>query len=328
MKIRFKIKRFDPETKDRRSSFIQAYDVDVIPGMTVLEALFKIADELDPTLSFRRSCRSAICGSCAMTINGFSKLACNTQVLPEHKKHGHVSIEPLANHNVLKDLIVDFSDFWAKIDKITPYLTPSEEKTGVCKIMKENAEAIDDAQKCIMCGCCNGSCNALEIDRRYGGPSAFAKAWRFVGDVREGGSRRRLERLSEEHGIWDCVRCVHCTQYCPKGVTPLSAIEKLRSAAIAEGITDNHGAKHAVAMYDSIKRVGRLDEAAMTFKTLGFIRSLGMIPWGLKMQLHGKMPHPLLFPAIDGIDEVKKIYEAWEETKKEKEGKKKGKHGA
>ncbi|MEE8575324.1 MAG: succinate dehydrogenase/fumarate reductase iron-sulfur subunit [Thermodesulfobacteriota bacterium] len=319
MKIKFKVKRFDPEMPDRRHTFLQAYDLDVTPGMTVLEALLKISDELDPTLSFRRSCRSAICGSCAMTINGFSKLACNTQAMPEHKKHGEIIIEPLVNHTILKDLIVDFSDFWGKMNKIKPYLMPSEDAGKErCPIKKEDADLIDKSQQCIMCGCCNGSCNALEVDRRYIAPAALAKSWRFVGDVRESKQRSRLKKLSEEHGVWECVRCVHCTQYCPKGVAPLEAIEKLRSRAIEEELTDNHGAKHAVAMFDSIKRVGRLDEAAMTFKTLGFIRSVGMIPFGIKMQLHGKMPHPHLFPTIEGIEEVKKIYEAWEEDKEKK----------
>jgi succinate dehydrogenase / fumarate reductase iron-sulfur subunit len=325
MRIKFTIKRFNAEEHDRRKGYVQAYDLDVPIGMSVLEALLKIADQMDPTLAFRKSCRSAICGSCAMTINGFSKLACNTQVIPEFKKHGEIFIEPLANYPVFKDLIVQFTDFWDKMEKVRPFLIPKDEDeaaTGALKLDKSATLAINDSQKCIMCGCCNGACNAFEIDKKYLGPSALAKAWRFVGDVREGKKRRRLKRLSDDHGMWDCVRCVHCTEYCPKGVKPLEAIEKLRSKAISEHIVDNHGAKHALAMHDSIKRVGMLDEAAMSFKTLGFIRSVGMIPFGFKMQLHGKMPRPILFPAIDNIDEVKKIYEA-REAQIEKEKKEK-----
>ncbi|MBI5469597.1 MAG: succinate dehydrogenase, partial [Deltaproteobacteria bacterium] len=151
---------------------------------------------------------------------------------------------------------------------------------------------------------------------RFIAPAALAKAWRFVGDVREGNSVKRLERLSEEHGMWDCVRCVHCTEYCPKGVAPLKQIEMLRSAAMAKGIVENPGAKHIEAMVESVRKIGRLDEAAMTFKTLGFLRSLGMIPLGFKMQMHGKMPHIHLFSQIEKIEEVKRIYE---ETEREKE---------
>ena len=330
MKIKLKIRRCDPTVGDGCEPFLQAYDVEAAEGMTVLEALVGVVSKDDPTLAFRRSCRSAICGSCAVMVNGFPKLACNTQVIPEFKKHGEMLLEPLTNHSVLKDLIVDSGPFWGKIDKVTPFLTPQQEgealgeatgesaATGAMAISpvvsKEDEQVIDDAQKCVMCGACNAACNTQEIESRYVGPSASAKAWRFVGDVREGRSEKRLERLSLEHGIWDCVRCAHCTEYCPKGVKPLEAIERLRSRAIKEGVVDNHGAKHAIAMAESIKRVGRLDEAAMTFKTLGFLRSIGMIPMGIKMEFHGKMPHPILFPAIDGIAEVRSIYEAREKA--------------
>lgn len=325
MKIKLKIRRSNPAGENGAAGgpYIQAYGVEVTEGMTVLEALLKIADEEDPTLTFRKSCRSAICGSCAVSVNGFSKLACNTQLMPEYKKSGEVFIEPLPNHTVLKDLLVDMDPFWKKIEKIKPYLMPPEEGVaGYIKMTKADEEAIDSAQRCVMCGCCNGECNALEIDPGFIGPAALAKAWRFVGDVREAeGGRRRLGRLSDEHGMWDCVRCVHCTQYCPKDVSPLKAIELLRSRAIKEGVTDNPGAKHVEAMANSVKRVGRLDEAAMTFKTLGFLRSLGMIPLGIKMEFHGKLPKPLIFAQIEGMDEVKRIYS---EMEKRKEWPKKG----
>lgn len=317
MRIKLKIKRFNPsERGEKAEPYFQAFNVEVNEGMTVLDALLKIADEEDPTLVFRRSCRSAICGSCAMVINRQSKLACRTQMAPEYDKFGEVLVEPLTNHAVLKDLVVDFSPFWNKMEKITPYLTPAKEAKSGVKVTKEDEERIDRSQACIMCGCCNGECDALEIDPRFTGPAALTKAWRFVGDVREGESPKRLDRLSAEHGMWDCVRCVHCAQYCPKGVDPLRAIERLRAKAVEAGITDNHGAKHVESMVHSVKRVGRLDEAAMTFKTLGFLRSLGMIPFGLKMEMHGKMPLPLIFDQIDGMDEVRTVFEEIERRKK------------
>ncbi len=327
MKIDLKIRRFNPTTKNGREPYYQAYSIEASEGMTVLEALMSIAAAQDPTLSFRRSCRSSICGSCAIKINGFTKLACSTQIIPEHEKAHEMVLEPIANHTVLKDLIVDFDPFWKKLDKVKPYLMPPETqpegRTKEVHISEKDAEAIDHAQKCIMCGSCNSECNALEIEKKYLGPAALAKAWRFVGDVREEGGRKRLGRLSDDHGIWDCVRCVHCVEYCPKGVEPLTAIERLRSRAIQEGIKDNHGAKHVEAMVNSVKKVGRLDEAAMTFKTLGLLRSLGMIPFGLKMEMHGKMPHPHLFPQIKKIDEVRTIYA--EIKRKNKNAKKKPK---
>jgi len=316
VKIKFKINRVNPvDSGESAEPYMQAYTIDVAEGMTVLEALMKIADEQDPTLAFRKSCRSAICGSCAVEVNGFSRLACSTQVLPEFRKMGDMVVGPLSNHRVAKDLVVDFDPFWEKMEKVSPYLVPSEE-AGEASVSNEQEKEIDASQKCIMCGCCNSECNALEIDPRYIGPAALAKAWRFVGDIREAASLKRLEKLSEEHGMWHCVRCVHCTQYCPKEVAPLKAIEMLRSRAMKAGVTDNFGAKHAAAMADSVRKIGRLDEAAMMFRTLGFLRSLGKIPFGLKMEMHGKMPFPHLFAQIKNMEEVKTIYEEIEKREK------------
>ena len=323
MKIKIKIRRCDPTANAGCESYLQAYTVVAAEGMTVLEALIEISERQDPTLSFRRSCRSAICGSCAVTVNGFPKLACNTQLIPAFKKRGEMMVEPIKNMPVLKDLIVDQNPFWRKIDRITPYLTHGDvaDYEDVPPIMRaEDEQVIDSVQKCIMCGSCNSACNALEVDKDYTGPAALAKAWRFVGDVREGMKRKRLERLGEVHGMWHCVRCYHCSEYCPKDVKPLKAIEMLREAAMVERITDNDGARHVAALVASVKRVGRLDEAAMTFKTLGFLRSLGMIPMGFKMEMHGKMPHPILFPTIEGMEDLKKVYEGALKERDEEEG--------
>lgn len=296
--------------------FLQAYDIEAKNGMTILDALHLVKDEQDGTLSFRRSCRSAICGSCAVNINGFPKLACKTQLTPEYKKSAAIVIEPLSNHSVIKDLVVDFNPFWEKLNKIEPWLNREAAISGQRSVVsKQAALKINNSSKCIMCGCCNAACNTLEIDKHFIAPAALAKAWRFAGDAREKQKKKRLEKISEAHGMWDCVRCVHCTEYCPKEVAPLQAIERLKAEAINQGVIDNHGAKHVESMVDSIKRVGRLDEAAMTFKTLGFLRSLGMIPFGLKMEIHGKMPMPLIFPQIENMEEVRKIYEEIEKRK-------------
>lgn len=317
MKIKLKISRYDPMGKGGYEPYLQTYDVEAKEGMTIIDTLQTIKDEQDGTLAFRCSCRSAICGSCAVNINGFPKLACKTQLIVEYKKNGAIIIEPLSNHRVIKDLVVDFNAFWEKLYKIEPWLNQKSTISGQGSgISKKDILKINNTSKCILCGCCNSACNALEIDKHFISPAVLAKAWRFVGDIREGQKEKRLERLCKHHGMWDCVRCVHCTQYCPKNVAPLKAIERLRAETMDKDIVDNEGARHVESMVDSIKRVGRLDEAAMTFKTLGFLRSLGMIPFGLKMEMHGKMPFPIIFPAIEGMDEVKKIYEEIEERKK------------
>ena len=315
MRIKIKIKRCDPIKEGACAPFWQVYDVLATEDMTILDALMKLVSEDDPTIAFRKSCRSAICGSSAVSLNVFPKLACSTLMLPEYRKAGKIELAPLSNYPVIKDLVVDFDRFWKKMEGVTPYLTPSS--GSVVTVTGEDEAAIDRSQKCVMCGSCNAVCDSEEADSSFVGPSASAKAWRFAGDVREGYKTKRLEKLSNSHGVWDCVRCVHCTEYCPKDVSPLEAIERLRSEAVKEGVTDNHGAKHVLAMAESVKRVGRLDEAAMTFKTLGFLRSFGMIPFGIKMELHGKMPHPIIFPAIDNIEEVRTIFEATKKKKKD-----------
>jgi len=257
-----------------------------------------------------------------MKINGFSKLSRYPPIMDEYAKRGEILIEPLSNYPVLKDLIVDFNPFWKKINHPAPSLIPPPKRRKSPAITAEDEEVLDNSQKCIMCGACNSECNALEIDKKFIGPAALAKSWRFVGDVRDDMPKKRLFPLSETHGMWDCVRCFHCTEYCPKGVAPLRQIEKLREKAIAKGIHNNHGAKHAISMADSIKRFGRLDEAAMTYKTLGFLRSIGMIPLGIKMEFHGKMPKPLLFAQIKKLGEVKTIFKEIENKKKKGRSKK------
>lgn len=319
MKLKIKISRYNPI--ETHGAFLQAYDVEVDSRTTILDVLYKIKDEQDGTLSFRYSCRGAICGSCAVNINSIPKLSCKTQILPEFERRGSIVIEPLFNLPVIKDLVVDFDLFWQKIYKIEPYLNPSEDgkskgKDGWRLIKEGDFVKIEDASKCIFCGICYSACNVMSADKEFLGPAALTKAWRFIGDVREG-KTRRLSRVSDEHGIWNCSRCMECMQFCPKDAKPLSAIEKTRAEAVKEGIIDNAGARHVESMVSSIKRTGRLDEAAMTLKTLGFMRTLGIIPLGLRMELHGKMPLPVLFDAIENIDEVKKIYDEIEKGRRQ-----------
>jgi len=309
--VKFKIHRTERRSTrgaHKYESYVQAYEVPVTEGMTVLEGLLHITEHIDPSLGYRCSCRSAICGSCAMTINGFAKLACNTSIASELEKHGEITVAPMKNNKPIKDLIVDQTPFWEKMQKVTPYLNPKDASAEEVTVTPEAMMMVNNSQMCIMCGACNASCNSLEIDSKFIGPAALAKSWRFVGDVREAEGAKRLEKLSDDHGMWDCVRCFHCTEYCPKGVEPLRQIERLRGAAIEKGITDNKGAHHVVSMTESIHRIGMVDEVVMMFKSLGLLRSIGMIPFGLKMQLHGKAPMPHVLPRIKNLEQIHKLY--------------------
>src|SRR3989338_9967925 len=182
MKIKLKISRCDPMGKEGCEPFLQAYDIEAKEGMTILDALHFVKDEQDGTLAFRRSCRSAICGSCAVNLNGIPKLACNTQLITEYKKSGAIVIEPLPNHRIIKDLVVDFNPFWEKMNKIEPWLNPVrgllyEENTSTIEnktlfketsngvnsesaishqlsaINKKDILKINNSSKCIIFGC-------------------------------------------------------------------------------------------------------------------------------------------------------------------------------
>ena len=179
----FKILRYDAEEPDSRT-LLSTYRIRVIPGLTVLTVLLRIRDEIDGTLSFRSSCRSAVCGSCAMVINGKIDLACRTQVAAFDTDT--IILEPLPNFEVIRDLVVDMTPFWQMYDKVQPYLirnSPVPEKE--IPQSEEDRKRIDQFVNCILCACCYGACPVLAREPEYVGPAAAAKLERFVLDSRD-----------------------------------------------------------------------------------------------------------------------------------------------
>jgi succinate dehydrogenase / fumarate reductase iron-sulfur subunit len=284
----------------------------------VLDGLIRIKNEQDGTLSFRYSCRSAICGSCAMTINGHEKLACRTSVRKELERHGEIAVRPLRNLPVIKDLVVDMASFWNKVRAVEPWLSGSAPdgeapRDGAQLLLKPGTYDFHNVDACIMCGACVAACTSHEVSKGFLGPAALAKADRFLEDPRETdtGKRRRLVELDGPDGMWDCVRCNFCVQVCPKDVKPMEAIVRLRRAAIERGLTASEGARHIMGFADIVEHEGRLNEARMPLKIVGanLTRLLHVLPLGLKMLLKGKVPSPLT-PAIPGIAEVRAIFAA------------------
>lgn len=196
MRLTFTVTRFNPETDQH--SHQEDYRLDIGRGMTVLEALIRIKNELDGSLSLRYSCRSAICGSCAMRINGTEKLACRTSIRKEFERHGKIAVEPLPNLPVIKDLVVDMAPFWEKIRAVTPWLTPETHPTkrygptGQLRLLPETYQ-FHNVDACIMCGACVAACTSHEVSRGFLGPAALAKAARFVATP---ASRRRQNSLA------------------------------------------------------------------------------------------------------------------------------------
>lgn len=316
MRLTFTIQRYNPETDAYPHS--EDYRLEVSRGLTVLEALIRVKNEQDGSLSLRYSCRSAICGSCAMDINGAEKLACRTSVRKELERHGRIAVAPLKNLPVIKDLVVDMASFWRKIHEVTPWLMadPEDSKTRPPGQMTLSPDTYQfhNVDACIMCGACVAACTTHEVSKQFLGPAALAKADRFVADPREpeAARRHRLAELGADHGIWDCTRCNFCVQVCPKDVKPMEAIIRLRRAALDAGFVSAAGARHIIGFAQIVERDGRLNEAVMPLKVVGFSlrRLLNVVPLGIRMALKGKVPSPVGH-ALPGIAQVRHIFNAF-----------------
>jgi succinate dehydrogenase / fumarate reductase iron-sulfur subunit len=236
--VTFKVQRFDPE-KDKKPHF-QEYSVPVKKGTTVLDALLYIKENLDNSLAFRTSCRMGICGSCAMLINGFGHLACHTQV--EEFNSGQLTVQPLPNMPIIKDLVPSLDGLFEKHKAIKPYIIRSDSS----ELEQASAEFLQPQGKldeflqftyCIKCGICIAACPTSASDKKFLGPQALGQAYRYCADSRDEGQEQRLKIAEADHGMWNCHFAAACSDACPKGVDPAHAIQllKRRTAAAALG---------------------------------------------------------------------------------------------
>jgi succinate dehydrogenase / fumarate reductase iron-sulfur subunit len=315
MRLTFTIQRFIPEVD--AVPHPEEFRLDVGRGLTMLDALIRIKNECDGSLSLRYSCRSAICGSCAMEINGTEKLACRTSLRKEFERHGAISVAPLRNLPVIKDLVVDMVPFWTKIRDVHPWLVTSsraveEHAPTPVKTQTHAPPQFHNVDACIMCGACVAACTVHAVSEEFAGPAALAKVDRFLADPRESpfAKRARLSALQDDHGMWDCTRCNFCVQVCPKDVKPMEAIVRLRRASIEQGLTQTGGARHIIGFSRLIEREGRLNEALMPLKVVGFdlARLFHVLPLGLRMLLKGKVPNPFGHD-LPGLDQIRSIFQ-------------------
>jgi succinate dehydrogenase / fumarate reductase iron-sulfur subunit len=273
-----KVRRFQPESG--QGPYWEEFNVDLEPSLAVLDGLLQAKDNEDGSLAVRCSCRAAICGSCGMKINGQSGLGCKTQIgeaqelankrasaSGEKVGNAPIVIEPMGNMPVVKDLVTDMeSTHWTKIRRVTPWLLPHGEPPEREYIVEpESMLDITQSMACIQCGACVSSCLSMEADPGFIGPAALAKAYRFVGDPRDGETHERLHDLADDpHGIYDCTHCFSCIDACPKDVAPMDQIMRLRRKAGEEGIEDpNAGHAHEMAFVKIIEKKGTLDEAML-----------------------------------------------------------------
>ena len=292
---KLKIRRFDPESGE--PAYWGDYDVDLPPERSVLDGILQVKDREDASIGIRCSCRAAICGSCGVRINGKSALACNTRIgeAAERSRDGAITIEPMGNMPVVKDLNTDMEAVhWKKVRRVVPWLLPAEAPPERSEYIVP-AEAMLDvtqAMACIHCGVCVSACLSMEVDPHFVGPAALAKGMRFVGDARDRATVERLQSYSSEHGIWDCTRCYFCQERCPKGVDPRDAIAKLGAEAMKAGIDRDMGAKHAKWFVTSAKTTGWLRETELVPKTQGVVKAIKEIKFAMSLLPKGKVPVP------------------------------------
>jgi succinate dehydrogenase / fumarate reductase iron-sulfur subunit len=232
---RFVVYRYDPDSGENPRTDTYEVDLDTC-GPMVLDALLKIKDEVDATLSLRRSCREGICGSCSMNIDGGNTLAC-TQSISGIK--GDVKVYPLPHQPVVKDLVSDLTNFYAQYASVEPWMKtdtatpPDRERLQ----SREDREKLDGLYECILCACCSTGCPSYWWNSdRYLGPAALLNAYRWIVDSRDEAAGERLDDLEDPFKLYRCHTIMNCTKVCPKGLNPAQAIAETKKLLVQRKI--------------------------------------------------------------------------------------------
>lgn len=227
------IYRYNPDQHNKPTQQVYNLDIKAVQGAMLLDALEYIKEYLDPTLSFRRSCGEGVCGSDGMCINGKNGLACIT---PLHELPEKVTLRPLPGLPVIRDLIVDMSQFFAQLEKAKPYLQnnlpiPDTERLQT----PAEREKLDGLYECILCGCCSTGCPSYWWNPdKFLGPAALLASYRFIADNRDTATTERLENLKDAYSVFRCRGIMNCTTVCPKGLNPAAAIGKIKHKLLDE----------------------------------------------------------------------------------------------
>ncbi|GAB4379341.1 MAG: succinate dehydrogenase/fumarate reductase iron-sulfur subunit [Elainellaceae cyanobacterium] len=315
---------------------IQTYSLEVEPGNTILDCLNRIKWEQDGSLAFRKNCRNTICGSCAMRINGRSALACKENIgsevarlkeiaaaapnrgsVSESETIPTITIAPMGNMPVIKDLVVDMQSFWDNLQAVDPYVSTEARQVPEREFLQspEERDRLNQVGNCILCGACYSECNAREVNSDFVGPHALAKAYRMVADSRDTQTEARIEEYSEgTKGVWGCTRCYYCNAVCPMEVAPMDQIGKIKQEVLdRQDAQTNRSVRHRKVLIDLVKEGGWIDERKFGLKVVGnsFRDLRGLIslgPLGLRMLACGKFP--LTFEPSEGTEEVRSLIES------------------
>uniref|UniRef100_A0A832M3R5 succinate dehydrogenase n=1 Tax=Oscillatoriales cyanobacterium SpSt-402 TaxID=2282168 RepID=A0A832M3R5_9CYAN len=333
MQVLFKIIRQETDALPR----IQEYTLDVEPSATILDCLNRIKWEQDGTLAFRKNCRNTICGSCSMRINGRSALACKENISSEIKRLKQSAVEtgnlittsfagdnapvmtlaPMGNMPVIRDLVVDMSSFWANLKAVDPYVSTAARQIPEREFLQtpEERSRLNQVGNCILCGACYSECNAREVNPEFVGPHALAKAYRMVADSRDQITDERLAKYNQgTAGVWGCTRCYYCNAVCPMEVAPMDQIGKIKSEILDQKeVQATIFIRHRRTLVDLVKQGGWIDERQFGLRVVGNsfrdIRGLlNIAPLGLRMMVKGKFP--LTFEKSEGTAQVRSLIES------------------
>jgi succinate dehydrogenase / fumarate reductase iron-sulfur subunit len=235
--VTFKVQRYDPE-QDSAPHF-QEFTIMASRGMTVLDGLLYIKENLDSTLAFRTSCRMGICGSCGMLINGYPHLACHTQIEEFHSDR--LTIKPLPNHPIIKDLVPDLTPLFTNHKSIKPYIIRFDPKemanpTAEFAQMPQKLESFLQFTYCVKCGICISACPTSASDKLFLGPQALSQCYRYCADNRDEGKAERFPVVDADHGVWHCHLAGACSEACPKGLDPGLAIQLLKGQLVSRAL--------------------------------------------------------------------------------------------
>jgi succinate dehydrogenase / fumarate reductase, iron-sulfur subunit len=236
--VHIKVFRYDPEVEGKQEPRFDDFYVPFEKGMTVLDAVMYARDEFDSSLTFRHSCRQAVCGSDAFFVNGRQQLGCKTQIADLKQP---VRIEPLPHQEVVKDLVVDMDHFYDQMHAVEPYFQQEDLPDGELEEQRqsrENREKVKMSTRCIWCAACMSSCNIAAGNNEYLGPAAINKAYRFAMDERENDEikEHRLRIVEQEHGVWRCQTQFSCTEVCPKDIPLTEHIQELKREAVKKNL--------------------------------------------------------------------------------------------
>ncbi|MBD1935461.1 MULTISPECIES: succinate dehydrogenase/fumarate reductase iron-sulfur subunit [Cyanophyceae] len=333
MQVLFKVIRQEQNSPPQ----VQTYTLDVDPGNTILDCLNRIKWEQDGSLAFRKNCRNTICGSCGMRINGRSALACKENVGSELQRLQQIAasattsdttrntsdtipeitIAPMGNMPVIKDLVVDMHSFWDHLEAVEPYVSTGARQVPEREFLQtpEEREKLNQTGNCILCGACYSECNAREVNPDFVGPHALAKAYRMVTDSRDFETESRLEKYNQgTQGVWGCTRCFMCNTVCPMDVAPMDQIGKIKQEILdRKDAQDSRQVRHRKVLIDLVKEGGWIDERRFGLQVVGnsFRDIKGLIslgPLGLRMLVRGKFP--LGFEPSEGALVVRSLIES------------------